>query len=71
MNHKLKFQCAMCGEERETEETQDELVAKLGREYPGVSPDECDLICSKCNGIMTAFDHITGLITESVNAKNN
>lgn len=43
-----KFTCAACGETFDKELSDEEAEAQLEDEFPGFTPDDCDIVCDDC-----------------------
>jgi hypothetical protein len=43
-----EFRCFICKEVFEKGFTDEEALAELNANHPGMSPDECDLVCDDC-----------------------
>ena len=42
------YTCAMCGGEYETAWSDSEAVEELEQQFPGVSKEQCEIVCDDC-----------------------
>lgn len=43
-----EFQCAVCKRRFEKGWTEEEALANLAEQWPGATPEECDMVCDDC-----------------------
>jgi hypothetical protein len=43
-----EYKCAICKGIFEETLTEEEAVEQLNEEFPGFTPDECDIVCDDC-----------------------
>ena len=54
-----EFQCAGCGEVYEKGCTDEEALAELARDFPGMSPDQMVILCDDCDkAVMARAGHV-------------